>query len=167
MKAQKLSTWLAIGANVGVIVSILFLAFEISQSTKATVAAATESVIGGYNTLNLPIIADPQVARVFVIGLYEPDALTDVEAVQFAMWLRSQVNQHLKIRELNRRGLISDALEGGDVQQLARLLSTPGGKLFFEGNKDVIPRELLEEMEPYLGQELKSDFTLGRDSLPD
>ena len=167
MKAQKLSTWLAIGANVGVIVSILFLAFEINQSTKATVAAATESVIGGYNTLNLPIIADPQVARVFVIGLYEPDALTDVEAVQFAMWLRSQVNQHLKIRELNRRGLISDALEGGDVQQLARLLSTPGGKLFFEGNKDVIPRELLEEMEPYLGQELKSDFTLGRDSLPD
>ena len=167
MKAQKLSTWLAIGANVGVIVSILFLAFEINQSTKATVAAATESVIGGYNALNLPIIADPQVARVFVVGLYEPDALNDVEAVQFAMWLRSQVNQHLKIRELNRRGLISDALEGGDVQQLARLLSTPGGKLFFEGNKDVIPRELLEEMEPYLGQELKSDFTLGRDSLPD
>ena len=167
MKAQKLSTWLTIGANVGVIVSILFLAFEINQSTKATVAAATESVIGGYNALNLPIITDPQVARVFVIGLYEPDALTNVEAVQFAMWLRSQVNQHSKVRELNRQGLISDTLEGGDVQQLARILSTPGGMLFLEGNKDVIPRELLEEMEPYLGQQLKSDFILGRDSLPD
>ena len=78
MKSQKLGTWLTIGANFGVIISILFLAFEINQSTKATVAAATENVIGGYNALNLPIVSDPQVARVFIVGLYEPDALTDI-----------------------------------------------------------------------------------------
>ena len=166
MNAEKLSTRLAIAANFGVIVSILFLAFEINQSTKATAAAASESVISGYNALNLPIISDPQVARVFILGLYQPDALTDIEAVQFAMWLRSSVNQHMKIRELTQRGLFSEAMEGGDIQQLARMLSTPGGKIFFEGNKDIMPQELLQDIEPYLGQQLETDFTFGRDFEP-
>ena len=162
MKTEKLNEWLAITANLGVILGIVFLVLEISQSTKATAAAASDSVTSGYIELSLPIITDSQVARVFALGLFQPESLTDEEAVQFAMWLRQLVNQHLRIRELTRRGLFSETFEGGDVQQLARLLSTPGGQLFFEGNKDIMPQELLTDLEPYLGQELESDFTLGR-----
>ncbi len=167
MKKLDLGQTIGILANVGVIAGIIFLAVEIDQSTKATAAAASDSVVDGYNSLNMPVITDPQVARIFIIGLYEPDRLTDVEAVQFAMWLRSQVNQHLRVKELTRRGLYSETLQGGDILQLARLLSTPGGIQYLEGNEDVIPQELLEDMRPFLGQELQSDFTLGRDSLPD
>ena len=93
MNTAKVNVWLSLAANVGVIISLLFLAFEIDQSTKSTAAAVGDSVIDGYNTLNMPVISDPQVARIFIIGLYEPDKLTDVEAVQFAMWIRSMVNQ--------------------------------------------------------------------------
>jgi len=167
LKKLDLGQTIGILANVGVIAGIMFLAVEIDQSTKATAAAASDSVVDGYNSLNMPVITDPQVARIFIIGLYEPDRLTDVEAVQFAMWLRSQVNQHLRVKELTRRGLYSETLQGGDILQLARLLSTPGGIQYLEGNEDVIPQELLEDMRPFLGQELQSDFTLGRDSLPD
>jgi len=167
LKKLDLGQTIGILANVGVIAGIMFLAVEIDQSTKATAAAASDSVVDGYNSLNMPVITDPQVARIFIIGLYEPDRLTDVEAVQFAMWLRSQVNQHLRVKELTRRGLYSETLQGGDILQLARLLSTPGGIQYLEGNEDVIPQELLENMRPFLGQELQSDFTLGRDSLPD
>ena len=162
MNTQKLNAWLAIAANLGVILGIVFLVLEINQSTKATAAAASDSVMNGYLDLSLPIITDSKVARVFAFGLFQPEALTDEEAVQFAMWLRQLVNQHMRIKELTRQGLFSETFEGGDIQQLARLLSTPGGQLFFEGNKDVIPQELLTDMEPYLGQKLKSDFTLGR-----
>ena len=162
MKKEKLNEWLAIAANFGVIVGIVFLVVELNQSTKASEAAATDSVTSGYIELSLPIITDTQVARMFALGLYQPEVLTDEEAVQFAMWLRQMVNQHSRIRELTDRGLFSETFEGGDVQQLARLLSTPGGRIFYEGNKDVMPKELLAELEPYLGQPLQSDFTLGR-----
>ena len=118
--------------------------------------------MSGYRELSLPIVADSRVARVFALGLFQPEALTDEEAVQFSMWLRQLVNQHSRIMELTRRGLFSESFKGGDIQQLARLLSTPGGQLFFEGNKDVIPPVLLTGLEPYLGQKLESDFTLGR-----
>ena len=163
MKTQKISEWFAIAANFGVLLGIIFLALEIDQSTKATAAAANDSVVSGHLELSLPIIADAQVARVFALGLYQPELLTDEEAVQFSMWLRQFVNQQLRIKELTGRGLFSESYKGGDVLQLARMLSTPGGKLFFEGNKNVMPEEFLAELEPYLGQEMESDFTLGRD----
>ena len=163
MKSEKLSEWLAIAANFGVILGIIFLVIEINQSTKATVAAANDSVISGHLELALPIIEDSGVARVLALGLYQPEALSNEEAVQFSMWLRQFVNQQVRILELTERGLFSESYEGGDVLQLARMLSTPGGKLFYEGNKDVMPQELLSKLKPYMGQDLNDDFTLRRD----
>lgn len=166
MRTSKLNEWLGIAANLGVVVGIIFLAVEINQSTKATAAAASDNVTVGYLELSLPIIADSQVARVFALGLYQPEELTDEEAVQFSMYLRQLVNHHIRIRELARSGFYAEFLEGGDIQQLARMLSTPGGRVFFEGNKSVMPQDLQSDMEPYMGQELESDFTLGRDWSP-
>ncbi len=166
MTTERVNTWLSLGANFGVIVGLLFLAFEINQSTKITAAAASDSVVDGYNVLNMAVISDPQVARIFIVGLYEPDKLTDVEAVQFAMWLRSLVNHHIRLRRLTTLGLFSDAERLPDVQQLAELLSTPGGKIFLESNKGIFPLDLLDDMQPFFGEEPKSNFILGRSSLP-
>ena len=162
MNTERINTWLTLTANIGIIVSLLFLAFEINQSTKATTAAASDSVVDGFNTLNMSIISDPQVARVFIVGLYEPDKLTDIEAVQFAMWLRSFVNQHMRERRLTKLGLFAHTERLMDVEQLAEVMSTPGGKQFLKSNK-VFPKYLLDEIQPFLGQEPKSSFTLGRD----
>ena len=162
MKIEKLNEWLGIAANLGVILGIVFLVIEINQSTKATAAAASDSVTSGYLELSLPIMTDTHTARIFALGLYQPESLTNEEAVQFSMYLRQLVNQHLRMRELARQGLYVEMYKGGDIQQLARMLSTPGGQVFFEGNKDVMPPDLLADLEPHLGQELRSDFTLGR-----
>jgi hypothetical protein len=44
MDADSTNKWLTLTANVGVIVSLLFLAYEINQSTKATIAAASQGL---------------------------------------------------------------------------------------------------------------------------
>jgi len=44
MISERMHNWLALGANIGVIVGLLLLAFEINQSTKATIAAASEGL---------------------------------------------------------------------------------------------------------------------------
>ena len=165
MNTERINTWLGLGANIGVIVSLLFLAFEINQSTRATEAAASDSVVDGFNTLNMSVIADPQVARLFIVGMHSPDALSDVEAVQFAMWMRSFVNHHMRLQRLARLGLFDEAERLPDVQQLAGMLSTPGGKVYLETNKDVFPPDLFGEIQPYLGKPLNSDFKLGRENL--
>ena len=165
MITERFNTWLTLGANIGVIVTLLFLAFEINQSTKATEAAASNSVVDGFNSLNMSVISDPQVARTFIVGLHEPEALSDVEAVQFAMWMRSFVNQHIRLQRLAKLRLYSEAARLPDLQQLAGMLSTPGGRLYLESNKDIFPQDLLSEIQPFLGQPLNSDFKLGREDL--
>jgi len=165
MNTERINTWLGLGANIGVIVSLLFLAFEIDQSTRATEAAASDSVVDGFNTLNMSVIADPQVARLFIVGMHSPDALSDVEAVQFAMWMRSFVNHHVRLQRLARSGLFDEAERLPDVQQLAGMLSTPGGRIFLESNRDIFPKELLGEIQPHLGKPLNSDFKLGRENI--
>ena len=55
MNSKKLSEWLGITANLGVILGIVFLALEINQSTKATAAAVSDSVMTGYLELGIPI----------------------------------------------------------------------------------------------------------------
>jgi hypothetical protein len=165
MITERFNTWLTLGANIGVIVTLLFLAFEINQSTKATEAAASNSVVDGFNSLNMSVISDPQVARTFIVGLHEPEALSDVEAVQFAMWMRSFVNQHIRLQRLAKLRFYSEAARLPDLQQLAGMLSTPGGKLYLESNKDIFPQDLLSEIQPFLGHPLNSDFKLGREDL--
>ena len=165
MNTNRINTWLGLGANIGVIVSLLFLAFEINQSTRATEAAASDSVVDGFNTLNMSVISDPQVARLFIVGMHSPDALSDVEAVQFAMWMRSFVNHHMRLQRLVNLGLFDEAARLPMIQQLAGMLSTPGGKLFLESNKNIFPRDILDEIQPYLGAPLNSDFKLGRENL--
>ena len=44
MDADRTNKWLTLTANIGVIVSLLFLAYEINQSTKATIAAASQGL---------------------------------------------------------------------------------------------------------------------------
>ncbi len=44
MDADRTNRWLSLTAGVGVIISLLFLASEINQSTKATIAAASQGL---------------------------------------------------------------------------------------------------------------------------
>ena len=44
MISDRTQSWLTLAANLGVIASILLLAYEINQSTKATIAAASEGL---------------------------------------------------------------------------------------------------------------------------
>ena len=83
---MKLDTWIAVCANIGVIVGLVFLALEIRDAKVMAQAQMADAAVAGHNELNLALIADPQVARAFVVGIYEPDNLSDAEAVQFAAW---------------------------------------------------------------------------------
>ena len=58
-------------------------------------------------------------------------------------------------------GLVDDVRWQTSANQIAQILSTPGGQKFVETN----PRtDHMEALEPYMGQAMESNFALGRDS---
>lgn len=166
MNSEKLNSWFGIITNVAVLVGIVFLGIEIRHASDMGQAQMADAGVAGHNALNLAIISDPQVARMFIVGLYEPEKLSDTEAVQFASFLRATVNQHLRLRRMHQLGFESTENQEFERRQMADILSTPGGKLFLDSNREVFPSYLLDELRPYLGQELRDDFILGRKTLP-
>jgi hypothetical protein len=166
MDSVKLNSWLGVLANIGVLIGIVFLAIEIRHASNIRQAQMADAAVAGHNELNLAVISDPQVARMFVVGLYEPDKLSDAEAVQFAMYIRSAVNQHLRLRRMHQLGFTTTDGREFELRQLADTLSTPGGVLFLESNREVFPAHLLEELQPFFGKEMKDDYILGRKDLP-
>jgi hypothetical protein len=166
MDSEKLNSWFGIISNVGVLVGLVFLAIEVRHASDMGQAQMADAGVAGHNELNLAIASDPQVARMFIVGLYEPDKLSDTEAVQFASYLRASVNQHLRLRRMHQLGFDSAEDQEFERRQMADILSTPGGKVFLDSNREVFPPYLLDELQPYLGNELRDDFILGRKTLP-
>ena len=108
MKKIDLGQAFSILANFGVIVGIVFLAIEVRHASNATELQTIENVTNGWIGLNEAIISDPQVARAFIVGLYNPAELSDVETVQFSMYLRMFNNQVGRVRKHRDLGLVPD-----------------------------------------------------------
>ena len=83
MNTEKLNSWLGVLANFGVIVGIVFLAFEIRQSTEVAISSAELDVSNMQTEFHLRLAENPDLAHLFAVGLENPEKLTDVEVEQF------------------------------------------------------------------------------------
>ena len=83
MNTEKLNAWLGLLANIGVIVGIFFLAFEIRQSTEVAISSAELDISNLQTEFHIRLAENPDLARLFAVGLQYPEQLTDVEIEQF------------------------------------------------------------------------------------
>jgi hypothetical protein len=135
MKKINWGQSIAILANVGVLLGIIFLAVEIRDSRIAILAQTQDSIADGFLTLNLATINDPEIGLTFQKGLCEPEELSDLEAARFSMHLRALFNQFRRIFRLYEQGLLDEQawkLYGTEAYQF---MTSPGGKWHFSVNE--------------------------------
>ena len=164
MNLNKVNQWLTLLANIGVLAGIVFLAIEIRQSGDAVTTQMQDSIADGFIALNMATINDPQVGVTWVIGLNEPDRLSDAEAIRFSMLMRALFNQFIRVHGLYRTGLLEESDWALYAREAATIMSSPGGKLHWAGNE--MNPDVRADIERYSGQEQNVDFVLGRDLVP-
>ena len=164
MNLSKVNQWLTLLANIGVLAGIVFLAIEIRQSGDAVTAQMQDSIADGFIALNMATINDPQVGVTWVIGLNEPDRLSDAEAIRFSMLMRALFNQFIRVHGLYRTGLLEESDWALYAREAATIMSSPGGKLHWAGNE--MNSDVRADIERYSGQEQNVDYVLGRDLVP-
>ncbi len=164
MNLNKVNHWLTLLANIGVLAGIVFLAIEIRQSGDAVTAQMQDSIADGFIALNMATINDPQVGVTWVIGLNEPERLSDAEAIRFSMLMRALFNQFIRVHGLYRTGLLEESDWALYAREAATIMSSPGGKLHWAGNE--MNPDVRADIERYSGQEQNVDFVLGRDLVP-
>ncbi len=163
MKLEKWALIAEIVSGVAIVVTLVILIFEVRGNTSAVQIATIDNVTSGWVGLNQAIVSDPQVARAFIVGLYNPDALTDAEAVQFSMYLRMFANQVVRVEAHYELGLIPKSDYETALRQMAWLYDTPGGQLHKEADP-AYDQFWGEKLPPYIGLSPWSDLMLGRDT---
>lgn len=162
MDIDKLGGWLNLTANIAVLIGIIFLAAEVRHAGNSVEMQMQDSLADGFNDLAVELATDPELARLYVIGLNNPDRLTDIEAIQFGMFFRAYMNQQYRVFQLHQLGVMSEDDWILSAEELGTMLSTPGGRLYMQGNHDM-PASLMAALRPYLGSEAKWDLMMGRD----
>ena len=160
MKKINWGQTIAILANVGVLLGIVFLAIEIRDSRIAILAQTQDSVADGFLTLNLATIDNPEIGLTFQKGLCDPEALSDLEAARFSMHLRALFNQFRRIYRLYEQGLLDAPaweLYGTEAYQF---MNAPGGKWHFSANQ--LESDLREAIDSFSAKASNVNLLPGR-----
>ena len=165
MNLDKLNNWFAVIANIGVLIGILFLAYEVRLARTSIELQLYEAQTQGYASFNEMVINSSEAAGALGKGLYNPNALSDTEIVQFSMLMVTFRNNVARLYRLRDGSEESERNFEGAVRQYESLLRTPGGQVFREnwpGFRNT-PSEILELMASYADDPPALNFILNRD----
>lgn len=162
MDVERIGGWLNLTANIAVLIGIVFLALEVRHAGNSTEMQMQDSLADGFNGLAVQLATDPALARLYVIGLSNPERLTDIESIQFGMFFRAYLNQQFRVFQLYQLGVMTEDDWRLSAEELGTMLSTPGGRLYMQGNKDMSP-DLEAALRPFMGGQPKWDLMMGRD----
>jgi hypothetical protein len=136
MDRDSFSWWLTLLANVGVLGGLVFVGFEIRQTTSQLRSNASYSITASVNELNTGLYGDPELAEIVVRGEADLGALTPIERKRFDLFEFSRLNIAEYVQDLEGEG-VSD-LNFRYVEWVVReFQSKPGLRAFIREYKDL------------------------------
>ena len=102
---DKLNKWLTLGANLGLIIGLLFLILEINQNTKQMRSDASFSINQSLNSLNSSIYQDSTFAELYLRGCKSFSDLNEVEKFRFKAYAFDMLNLYIFADQLENQEL--------------------------------------------------------------
>ena len=65
-----------------IVVTLIFLGLEVRNNRSATESASLDALAAGFNAINIQLIGDASVTKVWVSGVADPEKLDDVDRVR-------------------------------------------------------------------------------------
>ena len=149
MDLDRLNRWLSLGANLGVMAGIIFLAVELQQNTVATQQSAATSFQDGFSEVELFIAGNQDFAELLVKGRNGAE-VSDAEQLRLMVFYGTILRQW----QLNHLHYLSGTLEEdiwlGSRNYMEQILAEDVGLFnrWLHGKKDFSPRfnEMIESI---------------------
>ena len=132
MTIQDLGSIGELVAAIATVATLIYLALQIKQNTSTVATSTYDSVMNGYNEINLTIASDPELARILDAGLSDPDSLSENEQTRFILLLRTASNHYLKLLRLKEKRAFPATEWELYAREMAQIYRTPGGLRFRE-----------------------------------
>ena len=162
--------WDALGASaellgaIAVIISVVYLAFQIRQNTKqieentrATQAAAFDSSITHGFSARQAIAENGDLARIFVEGSQDPTALSEIDKVRYRLVVQNILWSVWNMQTQTKFGSLQEELWDTQTMTLKRVLTTPGARWIWEHYSQEYGREFQSVVNQLLAENERSD----------
>ena len=131
MKLSTLNEWLTLGANIGVLAGIIFLAVELQQNTKQLQLQSYQSWVEA-NMQIKSTMADPDHSRTMALGNEDSTKLNPDNWIAFAMTTMSMMQMAQSADYLYRSGALDEELWQAEMNRAAGILTIPGARQWWE-----------------------------------
>ncbi len=146
---DELNQWLTLLANIGVVVGIAFLAYEIRQSTKASHAQTREAVLSATQAELKAVRDDANLVKCIV----KKEPLTADEQIRLFTWLVSA----LRVREFSwlqrKHGVIDDEQWKSELAVTLAILEAPRVRQWW---RSVGCRTVSDEFASFVDEQIQS-----------
>ncbi len=140
-----------IAGGIAILVSLIYVGYQIRQSNRIASAAALQSVLDGFieRTMN-PTIADGEIADILNRGFMSWESLSTVEKTRFTIAQGRDVLHVQNVMQLHDKGLLDSVdFEAWKAYGAASLI-TPGGKEAWKYNREQITPTVVTLLEKYV-----------------
>lgn len=135
MNWEALSTIAEVVSAIAVIVSLLYLGFQVRQNTAQSRFDSTHDVVTRMNQAFDPIYS-PENTRLFNLGLEDPNSLTPGERRIFDLLIARIISSLDSATSAHDHGLVQTELYAGLVMVCSSLISTPGGTAWYTQSRE-------------------------------
>lgn len=160
MDSEKISRWLTLAANMGVIAGLVLVAIQINQNTQITKAQIANDYFLADMALELAMMGENP-AHSWNKAVYDPDALTTLDAVVLDRYFNYGLVQIHRLQEMDKMGMAHEGWEER-VDYLRWHLGNEVGKRWWEQVKDGYPEAFGSEVDRLFAS---GEFSSNREML--
>ena len=125
MNFEKLNNWLSLTANLGVLVGIIFLTYEIQQSNRIATSTTEIELRNQMGVINSAIYSDKELAEIEdQVWLGKTDFST-LETTRYSIWLVQLVNLWISIEVAYENGIAPERTYGVMFDSMNLYLAQP------------------------------------------
>jgi hypothetical protein len=140
MNLESIGTIAEVVSALAVIVSLLYLSYQVRQNTAQSRFDSTHDVVTRMNQAFDPIYS-PENTRLFNQGLEDPGSLTPGEKRIFELLLARIVSSLDSATSAHDHGLVQTELYAGLVMVCSSFVATPGGTAWYTQSREFFSPE--------------------------
>jgi hypothetical protein len=147
MKMESSNGWLSFIANAGVIIGIIFLAYELQQNNKQLALQSYQSWAAENLAINAQL-TDPELSAIVARGYDDSTKLSDETYIAFAMHQISMLQMAQSTDYLYRAGSLDKDLWEAEMSRAAGILSAVGVRQWWDaGGRTQLTPQFVEFIE--------------------
>ena len=135
--------------GIAVVITLMYLAIQIRQNTRAVRASSRQAVVDSYRTLNRLLI-DPSVARSFSTGLTSYPNLPFEERSRFSALMNEHVLFFQSVLALFESGQLEDHTYNIYREWIATVIASPGGSAWWNTVRPIYTNATVEALDERL-----------------